>query len=74
MALETEAALFEANRSEWLKKHYGKFAVLQDEKVLGFFNEWENGFKAGCNELDVTRPFLVKEVIEKDRVLFIGGV
>ena len=73
MALENEVAVFEEHRLEWCQSHMGKFAVIQDEVVIGFFDEWEQGLKAGYKAFGVSRPFLVKEVLEKDRIYFIGA-
>ena len=73
MVLEVELNMFEANRLEWVKAHSGKFVVVQGKTVLGFFDQWEDGVKAGYTKFGVSHPFLVKEVFERDRVYFIGA-
>jgi hypothetical protein len=74
MALERETEVFNEHRAEWCKEHTGKFAVIQDDTILHpFFHEWEAGLRAGIKSFDLNRPFLVKEILETDRVYFIGG-
>ena len=73
MALETELAFFNSKRAEWVKQYGGKFAAIQDETLLGFFDEWEQALKAAYKAFSYTRPFLIKEVLEKDRVYFVGA-
>ena len=72
MDLETEARWFESKRLEWLVEQEGRFAVVQDETVLGFFDSWEEAFRQGVRHLGGARPFLVKEVLAVDRKLFIA--
>jgi hypothetical protein len=74
MALERELAFFEAHRLEWVKEHSGKFVAVQDETLLGFFDEWEQAVMAAYKAFGASREFLIKEVLEKDRVVYIGGV
>ncbi len=71
MPLETEVAVFEKHRLEWCYSHRGRFAVIQDETVLGFFDEWEQGLKAGFKAFGCSRPFLVKQVFAVEPVYLI---
>lgn len=74
MALETELAFFEANRAEWVKEHETKYAVVQDETLLGFFDEWEEAFKAGIKAFGGGRNFLVKQVWLIEPVYYVASV
>lgn len=74
MALERELAFFESHRLEWAKEHSGKFVAIQDETATDFSDEWEDALRAGLKAFGHERPFLVKEVLEKDRVIYIAGV
>jgi hypothetical protein len=74
MALEREIEFFEAHRLEWAKEYSEKFVTIQDDVALGFFDEWEQALKAAYRYFGVKREFLVKEVLVKDRVYFIGAV
>lgn len=73
MALEREVEFFEAHRLDWAKEYSGKFVTIQDDVALGFFDEWEDAFKAAYKFFGVAREFLVKEVLEKDRVYYINA-
>lgn len=66
--LDAEVELYEAKRWEWVREHDGEFVVIQDFTVLGFFESWEQAFKAGIKRFGGKRPFLVKEVLKQDRV------
>lgn len=68
--LGVELTLFESKRLEWVKDHKGKHVVIQDATVLGFYDDWETGLKAALKAFP-TGIFLVKEVLEKDRVRFV---
>ena len=74
MALETELQYFNSHRSEWVKEHEGKFVAIQHESLLSFFGKWEEALIAAYKAFGLSHPFLIKEVREKDRVVFIGGV
>lgn len=75
MALEKELEIFEEHRDEWCDSNRGKFVVIQGEIILEpFFDEWEDGLKAGYTRFGVTRPFLVKQIFAVDPVFFIGVV
>jgi hypothetical protein len=74
MALETELAFFDSHRTEWTEHHNAKFAVIQGKKLLGFFDEWEDGFKAGIKAFGGRREFLVKQVWIVEPVYVIGAV
>jgi hypothetical protein len=73
MALEVELDFFEIHRAEWCREHNGKFAVVQDETLLGFFGEFETAFKAGVNAFGGGRNFLVKQVFSVDPIYFVPG-
>lgn len=72
--LNVEVEFFDDNRMEWVKEHRGEYALVQDKTCHGFFFSWESALKEGLKLLGVQRPFLVKEVLENDRVYFIGGI
>ena len=73
MALENETAVFNSKRSEWLPKFEGRFVAIQDENILGFTVTWEEALRGGFKAFGCDRPFLVKEILENDRVYFIGS-
>jgi hypothetical protein len=70
--LETELRVFEQHREEWSRSHRGRFAVIQDETVLGFFDEYADAFQAGLARFGVGRDFLVKQIWKTEPVYFVA--
>ena len=70
--LETELRVFEDHRDEWSRTRREKFAVIQDETVLGFFDEYADAFRAGLERFGVGRSFLVKQILQTEPVYFIA--
>jgi len=70
--LETELQVFEEHRQEWVQSHVGKFVVIQDRTVVrGFFDEFEEAFKAGIRQFGPGRDFLVKQIWKTQPVYFV---
>lgn len=71
--LETELKVFEERRREWALSHPGKFVVIQDETPLsGFFDEYEDAFKAGIGQFGAERNFLIKQIWKTEPVYFVA--
>jgi hypothetical protein len=47
----------------------GKFAVISGDSVLGVFDDYESGLKAGYEKCGL-RPFLVKKIETSETVQF----
>lgn len=60
MALEKELATYQANLAE-LKRHEGKFVLIQDDKVIDLFSSYDDALKEGYKQFGLT-PFLVKQI------------
>ena len=63
---ETELAVFERHREEWLESDLGRFALLKGETVLGPYDTQNDAISIGYKEYGNV-PFLVKEVAAFDR-------
>lgn len=70
--LDTELKVFEANRKKWSREYRGKFVVIKDETVAGFFDEYADAFRAGLARFGGGRTFLVKQIWKTEPVYFIG--
>lgn len=68
-SLDMELEYFDQNRTEWLKHHFTKFALIKRNTVHGFYDTSENAYKAGV-DLWGKVPFLIKEVQLVDEVIF----
>jgi len=53
------------------EEHSGKYVVVQDRNVLGFYPSFEDAFRAGVGALGITRDFLVKQVLQHEPVYFV---
>jgi len=69
--LAAELDFYAAHKAEWLEEHSGKYVVVQDRNVLGFYPSFEDAFRAGVGALGITRDFLVKQVLEHEPVYFV---
>ncbi len=67
MALEKELKYFESIKSELLKQHKDKFALIKDETLVGTFTKMEEAYEEGVKRYG-TEPFLIKMVIEEEPV------
>ena len=67
--LEIEYEFFQKNRDQYVKEHRNEWAVIQGEKLIGFFVEELDAFKAmKDHELGT---YMVKQCIpEEDEVHF----
>jgi hypothetical protein len=67
-SLEKEIRTFESHRFEWLRSHEGQFVAIVGTRAIGFFPNFESGFKAGLSAVGLGRSFLVKQVWAQDPV------
>ncbi len=78
MYFEIENAYYELHRDEWLVDHEGKYVVIKEREVLGFYTDYVEAVTAGYEKYGVgeTPPFMVKAVCKEDTpimMLKIGG-
>jgi hypothetical protein len=69
--LATELGFYALHKLEWLKQHPGKYVVLKDEVVLGFYPSFEAAYRAGATAYDLSADFLVKQILEHEPVFFV---
>jgi len=69
LAADFEA--FETHRKEWAKKHEGQFVVMRKGEILGFFDDYASGLRAGIAKFGARNEFLVQQVSEEELVLAI---
>ena len=67
MVLEKELQVFETRKTDWLKHHEGKYALVRDEEVVGFFDTAEAAYIEGVGKWG-NMPFLVKQILEEEVV------
>lgn len=72
--LSEEVQLFNNRLPYWLgSPQYAKWAVIQGQKVLGFFDTWQEAVSAGTRNFGIRQPFLVRQVLEKQPTYFVGN-
>lgn len=59
--LVEELAAFEAHRADWVSAHEGKWAVIRGSRVLGFYAEYVEAWRAADEEYGEP-GFMVKQV------------
>ena len=67
MPLEVELKLFEEKREEWLAHHEGKFALISEQQVAGFYDSAESAYEEGVLRWG-TVPFLIKQISRSDPI------
>ncbi len=61
MALEKELATFEKSLPEMKAEHEGKFVLVHNDKVVDFFDTYDDAIKAGYTKFGL-KSFLVKQI------------
>ena len=71
--LERERQVYESHLEEWRHSQLGKFVLIKDEDVLGFFDSVEAAFNEGTARFRL-EPFFVKQIMpgEVVNVSFFG--
>lgn len=63
--LEDELKYFEANRTNLLQHHAGKFALIVGNRLIGSFDTAERAYEAGLEAVGNV-PMLIKQVTATD--------
>ena len=66
--LDTEMAVYEANKRVWLQEHRDQFVVIKAQSVLGFFEEFPRAYEAGVRQFGPDSDFLVKRVLPEEPI------
>ena len=68
--LHTEMKLFEKSRAEWLAEYRGKFVLIKETEVAGFYTAFEDAFNIGVEKYG-REKFFVKEITELEPVNYV---
>ncbi|MBW8011203.1 MAG: hypothetical protein FVQ83_08185 [Chloroflexi bacterium] len=71
--ISKEIKVFEKNRASLVEKSRGKFALVYKDKVIGIFDTEEEAIQIAYNKFGNV-PFLVKEILEEDRIIISGQI
>ena len=70
-ALARELDYYTRHKGEWLRQKSGKYVVIRDDAVLGFFPSFEKAYTAGATSYGIDTSFLVKQIVEHEPVFFL---
>ena len=70
-SLSIDYSFFEAHRSEWADQHRDKFVLVCQRVLVGFYETYEEAYKAGLQKFGVRSQFLVKQVSAVEPLFFI---
>jgi len=69
--LKADFEAFEGRRKEWSQAHEGKYVVMHKGEVVGFFDDYASGLKAGIARFGAKTEFLIQQVCEEEPVFVI---
>jgi hypothetical protein len=69
--LNADFQLFESHRQEWSQNNEGKYVVMHNGDILGFFDDYGSGLQAGIAKFGVATEFLVQQVCKEEPVFVI---
>ena len=61
--LEQEREFYDAHIQEWMKTHSGRFVVVKNDELVGFFDSLDEALSAGAARFGLS-SFLVRRVGE----------
>jgi len=54
--------MFSSRRRRWVKEHRGKVVVVRNRRVLGFYDDYKEGLRAGLKAFGAESQFLVQKI------------
>ena len=69
--LAQELQVYDIHKTEWLQRNHGQFVVIKGTEILGFFQEFHEGYYAGVEKYGMGADFLVKRVVDQEPVFVI---
>jgi hypothetical protein len=69
--LKADFQVFETHRKEWLQKHEGKYVVIHNSEVIGFFDDYRAGLRTGISKFGAASEFLIQQVCTEEPVFVI---
>lgn len=70
-ALANELEYYARHKAEWLGQESGKYVVIRNDDVLGFFPTFQKAYTAGATSYGIDTSFLVKQIVEHEPVFFL---
>ena len=70
MPLATELATYEAKRAELLRESEGSYVLIKGTEIIGVFPTEDEAYEEAVSRFGFG-PFMIRQVRERDEVLFI---
>ncbi len=71
--LKKEVQTFKAHKKEFLSKSKGKYVLIKNSEIIGFFDNAENAYREGLKKFGNV-PFLIRQIAEKEPVVYIPAL
>ncbi len=71
--ISKEVRIFENNRASLVKEAKGKYVLVYKEDIIDIYDTEEVAVREGYTKFGNV-PFLVKEILEEDRIATIGSI
>ena len=71
--LERELKFFAENKAKWAGNYPGKFALVKEQELIGFFDQPESALAEGAR-LFGTESFLVRQVNAPEEPVYIPAL
>jgi hypothetical protein len=69
--LDSEMALYEAHKLEWLQNHRDEFVVIKANSIVGFFSDFHDAYGAGVQKFGIKSDFLVKRIVPQEPIFVV---
>lgn len=69
--LAVELGFYATQKREWLRLQSGRYVVIKNKDVLGFFPNFQEAYTAGASKYGLDEDFLVKQIVEREPVFFV---
>ena len=69
--LSTELDFYSVHKNEWLSLQSGRYVVIKEHDVLGFYSSFPDAFRAGALKYGLETDFLVKQIVDREPVFFV---
>lgn len=64
-SLQTEQEAFNAQLDELMKEHAGQFVLFHQKAPVGYFETFDQAYRAGLERFGVGGVFLVSEIVKR---------
>lgn len=66
-----ERQVYEAHKQDWSRTKQGQFVVIRGDEVVGFYNDYEEAFRAATAKFGFGVKLLIKQIYPTEPVFYI---